>query len=144
MIFVLFFASVIRSSMHRKGSFNGGRNVRPCILMMATSLPLTLIYTIPFPGVPSGKFAGRIMYSDSSINSKTSFLSHAWLPNVTTWAPHSRNCLYIISVIPFLMLLVPVWHFCDSHSLFSVCIFTLILAHLVLPYLYRLILQHHR
>lgn len=71
----------------KNGSSSGGKNVRPCKLMTASSLPFAFTYVIPFPGVPSGKFAGRTKFGTSSIKSNISFLSHVWFPIVIASAP---------------------------------------------------------
>ena len=95
-----FFAILINSSTLRNGQSIGGRKVRPCKLITATSVPLQFTKISPFPGVPSGKLAGLARYFASSMNSNTSRLSQAWFPSVTACAPHSKKFRYIFSVIP--------------------------------------------
>ena len=86
-----FFAILINSSTLRNGQSIGGRKVRPCKLITATSVPLQFTKISPFPGVPSGKLAGLARYFASSMNSNTSRLSQAWFPSVTACAPHSKS-----------------------------------------------------
>ena len=78
--------------MAAKGSSNGVMKTRPMALMTSARLPfLVSTSAAPRPGVPFGKFAGRISRGARSMNTSASRWSQEWLPSVTASAPTSMN-----------------------------------------------------
>src|SRR5438105_323609 len=83
-------------STARKGSSCSAMKTRP--RAFTTSAPLRMIQ--PVPGLPGGRFSGRMQKSSASISLRKVRWSQTWFPLVITSAPASRISRAISPVSP--------------------------------------------
>src|ERR1043166_1789909 len=89
------------ASAVRNGQSASFMNTRPSRFTTPTCVPLAALNTRkPRPGVPSGRFAGRTSRGSSARYSIESFLSHRWLPPVSTSQPASNSSRATSRVTP--------------------------------------------
>src|ERR1043166_6071720 len=89
------------ASAVRNGQSASFMNTRPSRFTTPTCVPLAALNTRkPRPGVPSGSFAGRTSRGSSARYSIESFLSHRWLPPVSTSQPASNSSRATSRVTP--------------------------------------------